>query len=396
MPRILRILNRFNIGGPSYNAANLTKYLAPEFETLLIGGEAEPGEESSLFIFREMGLEPMILPEMNRSINLLNDLKAYKKIKTLIKDFKPDIVHTHAAKAGALGRMAAYRCQVPVIVHTFHGHVFHSYFGAAKTSLYRKIERSLARRSSAIIAISEKQKEELAQEHHIAPAEKIKVIPLGFDLAPFTSNQAEKRAHFRKEYEIEDDEICVVIIGRLAPIKNHPLFLKTLYYVKKNSGKKVRAFVVGDGNIRGDLTNLCDELQLSHTYWPDKAIAADITFTSWIKDVSYPLAGSDVVCLTSFNEGTPVSLIEAQAASRAIVTTRVGGIANSVSEKAAFLIDVNDEKSFAEKLLLLIENDEKRGQLSGAGKDFVLDRFGYQRLVEDTRHLYHGLLSLLQ
>jgi len=396
MPRILRILNRFNIGGPSYNAANLTKYLAPEFETLLIGGEAEPGEESSLFLFSEMGLEPMILPEMNRSINLFNDLKAYKKIKDLIKDFKPDIVHTHAAKAGALGRMAAYRCQVPVIVHTFHGHVFHSYFGAAKTSLYRKIERGLARRSSAIIAISEKQKEELALEHHIAPAEKIKVIPLGFDLAPFITNQSEKRALFRKEYKIEEEEICVVIIGRLAPIKNHPLFLKTICQVKRNSTKKVRAFVVGDGNIRGGLANLCNELQLSHTYWPESKQVADVTFTSWIKDVSYPLAGSDLVCLTSFNEGTPVSLIEAQAACKAVITTKVGGIANSVSEDAAFLIEADDEKGFAEKMHLLVENDEKRAEMSGAGQDFALARFGYQRLVEDTRHLYRGLLPLKQ
>lgn len=161
MPRILRIINRFNLGGPSYNVANLAKYLAPEYETLVIGGDKEPGEDSSLFIFKELGIEPVVLPEMTRAVNFGGDVRAYKKIKSIIKEFKPDIVHTHAAKAGALGRLAAYKCGVPVIVHTFHGHVFHSYFGAAKTSFFKEVERYLAKRTSAIIAISEKQKEEL-------------------------------------------------------------------------------------------------------------------------------------------------------------------------------------------------------------------------------------------
>src|SRR6202012_2045210 len=139
----------------------LTKYLAPEYETLLIGGEKEPDEDSSLFIFNEMGLEPLVIDEMNRSVNFLQDIKAYYRIKKIIKEFKPDIVHTHAAKAGALGRLAAHSCNVPVIIHTFHGHVFHSYFGKIKTTIYKNIERGLAKRSSAITATSERQNEEL-------------------------------------------------------------------------------------------------------------------------------------------------------------------------------------------------------------------------------------------
>ncbi len=392
MPRILRIINRFNLGGPSYNVANLSKHLAPEFETLLIGGEKEPDEDSSLFIFKEMGLEPMVLPEMNRSVNFLQDLKAYRRIKKIIKEFKPDIVHTHAAKAGALGRLAAYNCKVPVIVHTFHGHVFHSYFGKLKTAFYRQIERYLAKKSSAIIAISEKQKQELCIEHRIAPSEKIKVIPLGFDLNRFTENQSEKRKTFREEYGISEDEICIVIIGRLVPVKNHALFLQSIQFVKNNSDKKIRAFVIGDGQIRADLFVLCKELNLDFCYWAEEKKKVTVTFTSWITDVSYPLAGSDIVCLTSFNEGTPVSLIEAQAASKAIVSTKVGGIENSVSTEAAFLTAINNEKDFFEKLLFLVENGSQRTQMSGAGKAFVLEKFGYKRLVEDTRNLYLGLL----
>lgn len=393
MPRVLRIINRFNLGGPSYNVANLSKYLAPEYETLIIGGDKEPGEDSSLYIFHDMGLEPVVLPEMSRSVNFMNDLRAYRKIKAVIKEFKPDIVHTHAAKAGALGRLAAWRCKVPVIVHTFHGHVFHSYFGKLKTTFFKQVERYLAKRSSAIIAISEKQKSELCDEHKIAPAQKINVIPLGFNLDRFTQQQEEKRKTFRSGYNVADDELCIVIIGRLAPVKNHPLFLKAIRHVKDNTAKKIRAFVVGDGTIRHELEALCDELQLDHCYWPEKKAGATITFTSWITDVSYPLAGSDIVCLSSFNEGTPVSLIEAQAASRPIVTTRVGGIENSVSPQAAFLTEPGHEAGFSEKLLVLTQNTAKRLEMSGAGKDFVLQRFGYQRLVGDMRRLYEALLG---
>ena len=359
MPRVLRIINRFNLGGPAYNVAYLTKYLAPEFETLLIGGDKEEGEESSLFIMKEMGIEPMVLPEMSRSINFWDDVKTYRKIKKIIREFKPDIVHTHAAKAGALGRLAAYNCGVPVIVHTFHGHVFHSYFGKLKTTVFKMVERYLAKKSSAIIAISEKQKVELTKEHRITSLEKMQVIPLGFDLGKFTENQVEKRAAFRKKYKVEDDEVCIVIIGRLVPIKNHPLFLRAIAHLKKKSTKKIRAFIVGDGSIRTELCQIAKELELEFVYWPEGQKKSLITFTSWINDVSFPLAGSDIVCLTSFNEGTPVGLIEAQAASKVIVSTKTGGIENSVNPEAAFLVKVDDEASFCEKLSFLTENEQK-------------------------------------
>src|SRR6201993_168473 len=387
MPRVLRIINRFNLGGPAYNVAFLTKYLAPEYETLLIGGEKEPDEDSSLFIFNEMGLEPLVINEMSRSVSFLQDIKAYYRIKKIIKEFKPDIVHTHAAKAGALGRLAAYSCKVPVIIHTFHGHVFHSYFGKFKTTIYKNIERFLAKKSSVIIAISEKQKQELCNEHKIAPAEKIKVVPLGFDLTKFSDNQIEKRKTFRHKYQIEDDEICIVIIGRLAPVKNHPLFLKAIQFVKSHSNKKIRAIIVGDGNLRQGLMQQCADLNLDYCYYPSEPKKTTITFTSWIQDVSYPLAGSEVVCLTSFNEGTPVSLIEAQAASKAIVTTKVGGIENSVNNKAAFLIDILDEKQFCEKLLLFCNDTVLREKMAVCGKDFVFKQFHYTRLVQDIKSL---------
>lgn len=393
MPRVLRIINRFNLGGPAYNVAYLTKYLAPEYETLLIGGDKEPDEDSSLFIFKEMGLEPLVIDEMNRSVNFLQDIKAYYRIKKIIKEFKPDIVHTHAAKAGALGRLAAHSCHVPVIIHTFHGHVFHSYFGKFKTFVYKSIERFLAKKSSVIVAISERQKQELCVEHKIAPLQKTIVVPLGFDLSKFSDSQVEKRKTFRDKYQIEEDEICIVIIGRLAPVKNHPLFLKAIQFVKNNSTKKIRAVIVGDGNLRNDLMKLCAGLNLDYCYYPSEPKKATVIFTSWIQDVSFPLAGSDVVCLTSFNEGTPVSLIEAQAASRAIITTKVGGIENSVNNKAAFLIDIQDENSFYEKLLLVCKDTELRNNMAASGKEFVFKQFHYTRLVNDIKGLYGSLLN---
>jgi hypothetical protein len=184
--KILRIINRFNLGGPTYNAAYLSRYMPGEYETMLVGGEKDDSEDSSEFIVKNLGLNPIIIPEMKREVDLKNDFEAYRKIVALIKEFKPDIVHTHASKAGTIGRLAASNMNVKAIVHTFHGHVFHSYFGKMKTIMYKNIERNLARRSSTIIAISDKQKAELSLMHRICEPSKIKVIPLGFDLTRFS------------------------------------------------------------------------------------------------------------------------------------------------------------------------------------------------------------------
>jgi glycosyltransferase involved in cell wall biosynthesis len=209
MPRVLRIINRFNLGGPTHNAAYLTRYLPGDFETLLVGGSQEATEEGSHHILDAMGVKPMILPELQREVAPWRDRGAYRRIKQLIREFKPDIVHTHAAKAGAVGRMAAADLGVKAIVHTFHGHVFHSYFGPVRTALYKNIERFLATRSSRIIAISDKQKQELVEEHRICSADKVSVIPLGFDLSRFQTDQESKRKLFRKVYGVADDEIAI-------------------------------------------------------------------------------------------------------------------------------------------------------------------------------------------
>ena len=226
MPKVLRIINRLNLGGPTFNAAYLSKFLAPEFETLLVSGMKADSEESSEFIVQNLGLKPVYIPEMYRELNPFRDYKSYFKIRKLIREFKPDIVHTHAAKAGAVGRLAAAHEGVPVIVHTFHGHVFHSYFSPAKTRVFLEIERYLAKRTTKIVTLSEIQKNELSNLYKVAPAERFEIIPLGFDLEKFEIGQDEKRKKFRQQYNIGDDEIAIGIVGRLVSIKNHKLFLQ--------------------------------------------------------------------------------------------------------------------------------------------------------------------------
>ncbi|HBF89248.1 MAG TPA: hypothetical protein DDX39_11465 [Bacteroidales bacterium] len=391
MPRVLRIINRFNLGGPTYNAAYLTKYLAPDYKTLLIGGMKDETEDSSEFIVENLGIRPIIIPEMRREINPRNDIIAYQKLKHIIKRFKPDIVHTHASKAGTLGRLAAYNSGVPVILHTFHGHVFHSYFASYKSKAFKSIEQGLARRSTKIIAISDIQKYELSEIYHIAPAEKIEVIPLGFDLDRFQIDVQIKRVAFRKKYKIEDNEIAVGIIGRLVPIKNHQLFLEAIKNVKEKTDKKIRAFIVGDGESRAFIEQKASDLGLDFS---TNGKIASLTFTSWIKEVDEVYAGLDIVALTSLNEGTPVSLIEAQASNKPIVTTNTGGIENIVQPgKTALLADNGDVQDFSEKLLRLVNDDAFRLEMSNRGWDFVKDKFHYSRLAEDMKNLYNRLLS---
>lgn len=392
--KVLRIINRFNLGGPTYNAAYLTKYLSDEFETLLVGGEKYEEEESSAFILEKLGINPIIIPEMQRSINRKNDTIAYRKIKQIIKDFQPDIVHTHASKAGTLGRLAAHKMKVPVIIHTFHGHVFHSYFGKAKTTFYKNIERYLAKKSTKIVAISELQKNELSLEHKICKPEKIAVIPLGFDLARFQENIEEKRKSFRENYQLKNDEIAIGIIGRLVPIKNHEMFIEVIHQLTKQTDKKIRAFIIGDGEQKDKLIDDVKRIQLDYVEWTKNQKPATITFTSWIKNIDWANAGLDIIALTSLNEGTPVSLIEAQASNKPIVTTDVGGVKNITKQnETAFITAVNNIDDYTKYLLNLVEDAELRNKMGAKGWDFVQQKFSYNRLVKDVEQLYFSLLT---
>ena len=387
--KVLRIINRFNIGGPTYNATFLTRFMSDEFETLLVGGLPEEGESDSLHVLEEYGVQPLLIDEMKRLPNFSSDRKAYKRLKQIIEEFQPDIVHTHASKAGALGRKAAHALNVPVIVHTFHGHVFHSYFGRLKTAIFKAIERNLAKKSTGIIAISELQRQELSVVHRICSPEKIKVINLGFDLHKFHEKLDEKRTLTRQTYQLQEDEIAIAIVGRLAPIKNHMLFLESMRLVAEQTSKKCVAFIVGDGTEREAIENKVKELHFPAHF--------RIEMTSWIKDIGTFNAGMDIICLSSNNEGTPVSLIEAQAANIPVVTTDVGGVKDILLEgETGFVVPKNNAKLYAEKVLVLVEDEKKRKKMSQNGWTFVEQKFHYTTLVKNMETYYHELLNAKQ
>jgi glycosyltransferase involved in cell wall biosynthesis len=383
--RVLRIINRFNMGGPTYNATFLTRFLSDDFETLLVGGMPEEDETDSLHILKQYGIEPLLIREMKRQPSFFQDRAAYKKLKNIMAEFKPDIVHTHASKAGALGRRAANSLGIPVVLHTFHGHVFHSYFGTFKTKIYKSIERRLAAKSSGIIAISEIQKKELSQLHNICEESKIKVIPLGFDLSRFNAAKNEFRESTREEFGISGNEVAVAIVGRLVPVKNHLLFINALGNLIKDLTVPVKVFIVGDGSERNNIEEAIKSLP--------KSPLLKIELTSWIQDIAKFNAGMDLICLTSNNEGTPVSLIEAQAANIPVITTDVGGVRDIVLDgETGFIVPKNDVASYSDKLRLLIEDENLRKKMSQNGWTFVEHKFHYTTLVKNMEEYYNSLI----
>jgi glycosyltransferase involved in cell wall biosynthesis len=368
--------------------------MAPEFETMLVVGERESHEQSAEYLINDLGINYVTIKGMGRSINPASDYKAYGEMKKLIKEFRPDVVHTHAAKPGAIGRLAAAAEGVPVILHTFHGHVFHSYFSSLKTKFFINTERFLARKSDAIIAISEQQRKELVHDFRIAPETKFHLVPLGFNLDKFKDDQEAKRIRFRNEFGVADDEIAIGIIGRMVPVKNHELFLNAFHHVLKNTNKKVKAFIIGDGDTRPVIEKAATEASILFSTEKSITHPHPLVFTSWRSDVDVINAGLDIIALTSLNEGTPVSLIEAQAANKPIVSTRVGGIGDIVIEnETALLADLHDADTFSNHLLQLVNDDTLRFKLGANSRQHVMQRFSYQRLVNDMSALYHQLLQ---
>jgi glycosyltransferase involved in cell wall biosynthesis len=350
----------------------------------------DESEASSAYIVDNLGLKPRYIKNMYREINPIKDFRAYKELVQIIKEFQPDIVHTHAAKAGAIGRLAAYNCGVPIILHTFHGHVFHSYFGQLKTRIFLEIERFLARKSTKIVAISNIQKQELCEKFKVAPCEKFEVVPLGFDLERFQINHPERRIAFRAKYGLNQEDVVIGIIGRLVPIKNHYLLIQAFAEVKAKTQKTLKLIIIGDGEIRDELQRFSSSQNLNISN--STAVKSDVVFTSWITDIESALPGLDIVALSSFNEGTPVSLIEAQAANVPVISTRVGGIEDIVLEgETAVLSENNNLEEFSTKLLDLVEDDSLRRRFTIKGFEHVYERYSYTTLCSNMSTLYASL-----
>lgn len=395
MYKILRIHNRLIVGGPSLNVTILSSYLQPDFETKLLVGKKDTHEKDASYIAQEMNISPIEISEMRRSIFPLNDIIAYYKIKKIIKEYRPDIVHTHASKAGTIGRLAASSCNVKLIVHTFHGHVFHSYFNKIVTAVIIAIERFLAKKTHAIIAISDLQKKELVETYKIASANKVVTIPLGFNLEKYAIDQDKKRNIFRNKYGFKTDEIIIGIIGRVVPVKNHLMFVEVASKIKQAFNKNVRFAIIGDGDCLPEIKKKAIELNLTYSYFVSHPkVQSDIVVTSWETAIDQVLAGLDIVALTSFNEGTPVSIIEAMAAKRPVVSTNVGGVKDVITHgENGFLTSINDSDSFADYIIQLINDKVLRNKMGNLGFDSVIHKYSRSRLVDDVKKLYIDFLE---
>ncbi|QNA45021.1 glycosyltransferase [Lacibacter sediminis] len=392
-PRLLIILNRLAIGGPAFNVISGAAALSNEFEILLLAGAPDADEQAADYLLEQYkGFQFQKINSLKRSVLPGTDWRAYKDITQAIKKFKPQIVHTHGAKPGVLGRLAAYRLQVPVIVHTFHGHVFHSYFSGFTSKIIIRIEQWLAGFSSAIIAISETLKDELANKYNIASANNIKLIRLGIDTTQFCDEDGSKRTSFRNEFNLSNDTIAIGIVGRLVPVKNHRLFIETAAQVLKvkESNHKLQFFIVGDGTGRTSLQQLISSKQLKFAHAGSAEEGnAHFIFTSWRKDMDAVYAGLDIIMLTSLNEGTPVSIMEAMAAGKPVLSTNVGGISELISSGETGLL-ASTEHELVAGLSSLIANAWLREQLSAAAaKDAA--RFSKSAELAALSSLYHSL-----
>lgn len=398
--KVLVVISRLNIGGPAIHVYILTNGLDPKkFESKLVTGKISPQEGDMSYLFGKNDKKPIIIPELQREISLKLDLKAFSRIfKILVKE-KPDIVHTHTAKAGFTTRFAVFlynlfRKEKIQVVHTFHGHVFEGYFTKINTMMFVNIERLLARTTDAIIAISKSQKDELAYKYGIAPAEKIKTIELGFNLKPFVVENS-ARGVFKKKLGLPDNVLLIGIIGRLVPIKNHKMFFDAAkLFFQQNPDALVKFIVVGDGELREELEAYCQYQGLND----------GVIFCGWVKNVHYVYTDLDILALTSLNEGTPVSIIESMAYSVPVIATDVGGVQDLlgipdghssdgfvVCERGV-LCKKNDVDGFANGLKYLVEiDDAKIEKTVRSARFFVEKKFSYDRFFQDIESLYTDL-----
>lgn len=411
--KVIRIIARLNVGGPAKHVVWLTAGLADAgFDTLLVTGKVPEGEEDMSYFAVEAGVFPRYFSEMSREISLNDAVTVWKLFRMFLRE-RPEIVHTHTAKAGTVGRTAGflYRWLTPGIlvgrprqckfVHTYHGHVFHSYYGRRRTQLFLVIERLLARLvTDRLIVVSKQQCIEIGEKFRVGRPGQIKVIPLGLDLGLF-EDHASRRTRFRQELCIHDDAILVGIVGRLTEIKNHEMFLNVVARLKaidpacRRQGA-VRFIVIGDGALRQSLESQRQALGLD----------ADVIFVGSRTDPEYFYPALDVVALTSKNEGTPLTLIEAMANARPVVATSVGGVVDLLGEVVedgpykvctrGISVPPGDEEAFVAALSRIIRDRSLRQEMGSRGLEFVEVNYSKERLFEDIKGLYAELLDRAQ
>lgn len=386
--RVARIIGRLNIGGPAIQAITLTKLLGPRgYHTLLIRGSEASHEGSLDDLAARYGVRPKLIPGLRRELHP-SDLKALPDLVRTLRDFRPHIVHTHLAKAGTLGRTAAllaFPRRPPLLVHTFHGHSLEGYFSPRKAAVFRRIERTLGSRCARIVAVSAEVADDLVRLG-VAPRQRIEVIPVGFDLSAFQvddEQRAWRASVVRQQLGVPLDAALVTLIARLVPIKRVDRFLRIASEVARRD-PHVWMAIVGDGELRPELQ--------AGSISPE--LGARLVWAGFRRDMPDVCFASDVVTLTSDNEGTPVSLIEAQAAAVPVVSTRVGGAASVVRDgESGRLIDVDDEQGYADAILDLLADPTSARRMGAAGREHVVGMFSLDRLVNDVDELYRQLIA---
>ncbi len=398
--KIVRIIARLNVGGPARHVVWLTKELhQPEFRSVLVAGTIPDGEESMEYFADINGIAPVYIEEMSRELSPKDIISLWKIYRILCRE-NPDIICTHTAKAGTVGRVAGFiyrwlNWKQVKMVHTFHGHVFHSYYGNLKTKIFLLIEKTLALvATDKIIVITRQQFEEINKKFGVGREKQFEIVKLGIDLEEFSEADS-KSEILRREINAAEDEILVGFVGRFTEIKNIPLFLEAaaLYNRRKNpSSPKMRFVMIGDGHLRPQLEKTAAENGLNETavFLGNRNDPADF----------YP--GLDIVALTSFNEGTPLSLIEAMANGKAVISTMVGGVSDLlgavVEEKDGFsvcergvAVASEDAEGLCSGLKFLAENESLRAKLGAQGKLFVKKHYAKERLVTDIENLYRKM-----
>ena len=399
--RILRVIARLNTGGPALHTILLTHGLNGNgFASRLVTGVVDSSEGDMGYYARRLQVIPLVIPELGRRVALGNDLRAFVRLFRLIRRERPDILHTHTAKAGGLGRLAALLHNglnrlggggSIRLVHTFHGHLFHGYFPPFWSWLLILGERLLSRFTDRIITVSESVKRDLVERYRICGAEKITVVPLGLDF-DWVSDLEGQAGRLRLALNLPSETVTVGIVGRLTSIKNHALLLAAL---RRVAGRNIRAILVGDGELREALEGAVR----------DHGLEEIVIFTGWQQDRARIYADLDIVCLTSRNEGTPVALIEAMAAGTPIVATRVGGVPDLMVGKGeeqsegfelfsnGVLVPPDEPDLLAAALDFLAARPALRHRMGAVGRAAVLQRFSRERLIQEMQAMYTALLA---
>jgi glycosyltransferase involved in cell wall biosynthesis len=404
--RVLRIIDRLNVGGPTKHVTWLSAGLAEHgFDTTLVTGTIAPGEGDMTWFAHANGVRPVVVPAMSRALRPA-DVRVAWRLYRVMREVRPDVVHTHKAKAGAVGRAAAllYRWGTPAalvgrprrvrVVHTFHGHVFHGYYGRLASRLFVAVERALARLATdRVVTISRQQREEIVGRYRVGTAARSTVIPLGLDV-PVPASLPARRLAVRAELGVADGELLVVAVGRLCEVKNHALLLDAVARAR-HDGLPVRLALVGDGHLRAALEARAREL----------GIADAVRFVGFVDDPTGHYAAADVVALGSVNEGTPLTLLEAMACARCVAATAVGGVVDILGrrrrEHPAGVVEWDhgttvasgDAAAFAASLRLLAADPARRRRMGEQGRAFVRDAMSREGLVARTAALYRAVMD---